>query len=75
MRLYLLDLESLYEELGLIGIRIPDRNAYKLVTHSWNLVAKVDLDTGEYELSEGFLDSLSRDGQFKLLKFLYSGEY
>lgn len=75
MRLYLLDLESLYEELGLIGIRIPDRNAYKLLTHSWNLVAKVDLDAGEYELSEGFLDSLSRDGQFKLLKFLYSGEY
>lgn len=74
MRLYLLDLESLYEELGLIGIKIPDRNAYKLSTHSWNLLAKVDPDTGVYELGEGFLDSLSRDGQFRLLKYLYSGE-
>lgn len=68
----LLELEELYEDLGLIGIRTtPDQNIYKLMTQSHKLVAEVDLDYGDYELGEGFLESLSKSEQYRLIKYLY----
>lgn len=66
------ELEELYEELGLIGIKTtPDQNIYKLLTQSRKLVAEIDLDYGDYELGEGFLESLSKSEQYRLIKYLY----